>query len=84
VGWISYFNPANVLFQSGICLFPSGVVKPSTSITAFVLNAPLQNVGFLIFQRWVFNFGTLGFYLFFSHPSVSFTTLYKKQEIGNH
>jgi hypothetical protein len=70
-GWISYFNPANVLFQSGICLFPSGVVKPSTSITAFVLNAPLQNVGFLILQRWVFNFGTLGFlFVFFIRQSV--------------
>ena len=31
----------------------------------FVFNAPLQNVGFLILQRWVFNFGTLGFLFVF-------------------
>jgi len=30
-----------------------------------VFNAPLQNVGFLILQRWVFNFGTLGFLFVF-------------------
>ena len=85
-GWISYFNPANVLFQSGICLFPSGVVKPSTSITAFVLNAPLQNVGFLIFQRWVFNFGTLGFlFVFFIRQSAlqPFTRNKKSETISN-
>ena len=27
LGWISYFNPANVLFQSGIPLFPSGMKR---------------------------------------------------------
>ena len=78
--------PANVLFQSGICLFPSGVVKPSTSITAFVLNAPLQNVGFLILQRWVFNFGTLGFlFVFFIRQSAlqPFTRNKKSETISN-
>ena len=73
-------------FQSGICLFPSGVVKPSTSITAFVINAPLQNVGFLIFQRWVFNFGTLGFlFVFFIRQSAlqPFTRNKKSETISN-
>jgi len=51
--------------------FPSGVVKPSTAITTFVFNAPLQNVGFLILQRWVFNFGTLGFLFVFFNPGCS-------------
>ena len=80
------FLISNVLFQSGICLFPSGVVKPSTSITAFVLNAPLQNVGFLIFQRWVFNFGTLGFlFVFFIRQSAlqPFTRNKKSETISN-
>ena len=86
-GWLDF------LFQSGKCLISIRHLLISIRRSkaqyfnySIVINAPLQNGGFLILQRWVFNFGTLGFlFVFFIRQSAlqPFTRNKKSETISN-